>query len=210
MQATLSPLELLIISLFLLGIMVLVAFLAMRAVHARRGETPVTSFKKTEERAADSTSPRVFICYRREDTADVVGRVYDRLVEKFGVANVFKDVDSAPLGRDFRESADKSISSCHAFLAFIGRDWLAESSDGSRRIDDPTDFVRIEIAAALARNIPVVPVLVRGGVMPTENSLPSEIASLAFRNGVPVRSDPDFRTDVDRLIYGLEAAIAES
>lgn len=147
---------------------------------------------------------RIFISYRRSDSADVTGRIYDKLIAKFGKENIFKDVDSIPLGLDFRDILDRSVSNCNIFLAIIGTRWLdAKTSDGERRIDNSGDFVRIEIESALQRKIPVIPVLVQSAAVPSSTELPKAIRSLAFRNAIPVRSDPDFHTDMDRLIRGI-------
>jgi len=146
----------------------------------------------------------IFVSYRRQDSADVTGRIYDRLVQHFDKAHVFKDVDSIPLGVDFREHLGGVVGKCDVLLAVVGNEWLAADSTGRRRVDDTKDFVRIEIEAALERNIPVIPLLVRGASVPDENDLPASLAPLSFRNGIAVRSDPDFHRDMDRLIAGLE------
>ena len=104
---------------------------------------------------------RVFLSYRREDSRHQAGRLYDQLVKQFGKGHVFKDVDSIPLGLDFREILTERVADCDVFLAVIGDAWLSiAGKSGTRRLDDPGDFVRIEIEAALGRNIPVIPVLV--------------------------------------------------
>ena len=91
------------------------------------------------------------------------------------------------------------------FLAVIGRQWLeSESETGRRRLDDPRDFVRIEIEAALQRDIPVIPLLVQGALVPDEEDLPPSLQSLIYRNAISIRPDPDFHRDVDRLINGIE------
>ena len=158
------------------------------------------SIKNTE---GDYTN-NIFVSYRRDDSADVAGRIYDRLIDKFGKIRVFKDVDSIPLGVDFRDYIDTSISQSAVLLVVIGKAWLGESRDGSsRRIDDPKDFSRLEVAAALKRNIPIIPLLVSGGNVPAEQELPYDIKDLSYRNGVPIRPDPDFNNDIDRLISGI-------
>jgi hypothetical protein len=143
---------------------------------------------------------KIFISYRREDSADVAGRIYDRLVQQFGKAQLFKDVDSIPFGVDFRAHLQNQVAGCRVLLVIIGDRWLAGTS---KRLHDEKDYVRIEVEAALNRNIPVIPVLVRGASMPEENEIPAALASLAYRNGIPVRPDPDFHRDMDRLIEGI-------
>ena len=150
----------------------------------------------------------IFISYRRSDSADNAGRIYDRLVGRFGKEPIFKDVDSIPLGLDFKEYLDEQVGKCDVLLAIIGDQWLeANDASGKRRLDDPADFVRIEIESALERNIPVIPLLVRGAQMPSEEVLPSSLRKLVYRNGIPIRSDPDFHRDMDRLIKALEGYV---
>ncbi len=156
-----------------------------------------------------STAPaqigrRIFISYRRSDSADATGRLYDRLVARYSKERIFKDVDSIPLGADFRQVIDGAVGSCAVVLAIIGRGWLSARDEGGRRLDDPADFVRLEIESALRRGIPVIPVLVSGAVMPREPELPASLRELTYRNGAPVRPDPDFHSDVDRLIRALD------
>ena len=148
---------------------------------------------------------KILISYRRDDSADVTGRIYDRLVQKFGQGAVFKDVDSIPLGVDFRIYLDEQVAKCEVFLAVIGRDWAKKrGSKGKSRLEDPGDFVRIEIESALKRQIPVIPVLVGGASIPAAEQLPSSIQNLSYRNGIAVRVDPDFHRDMDRLIEYLK------
>lgn len=151
------------------------------------------------------THDTVFISYRRQDSADVTGRIYDRLVQRFTRDQIFKDVDSIPLGVDFRSHLEGVVGRCTLLLAVIGPGWLAAAGAKGRRLDDASDFVRIEIEAALARGIPVIPILVGGATLPDANELPPALAALTFRNGISVRPDPDFHRDMDRLIAGLES-----
>ena len=151
---------------------------------------------------------KILISYRREDSADVTGRIYDRLIQQFGREAIFKDVDSIPLGVDFRIYLDEQVAKCEVFLAVIGRDWMKkQGSTGKTRLDDPRDFVRIEIESALKRQIPVVPVLVGGALIPPAERLPASIQDLSYRNGIAVRSDPDFHRDMNRLIEYLKQKI---
>jgi hypothetical protein len=148
---------------------------------------------------------RIFVSYRRSDSADIVGRIYDRLVQEFGRDSIFKDVDSIPLGIDFKGYLDRTLSECNVLLAIIGDRWLdATDADGKRRLEDPDDFVRIEIESALEQGIAVIPLLVRGAQMPEEEDLPEGLKKLVYRNGIPIRPDPDFHRDMERLISALE------
>lgn len=142
----------------------------------------------------------IFISYRRSDSSDVTGRIFDHLKSRFGEPRLFKDVDSIPLGSDFRTVIADAVTECKVLLAIIGVDWLDVADErGRRRIDDPNDFVHIEVATALSRQIPVIPILVDNTTMPKSAVLPDALKELAFRNATPVRADPDFLHDIDRL-----------
>ncbi|MDF0674738.1 MAG: SUMF1/EgtB/PvdO family nonheme iron enzyme [Nitrospira sp.] len=150
---------------------------------------------------------RILISYRREDSADVTGRIHDRLIKVFPKA-VFRDVDNIPYGADFRIILEQQVSKCDVFLAVIGPGWMeAKGSEGQVRLEDPKDFVRIEIESALKRQIPVIPVLVRGAKIPAAERLPASIQDLSYRHGIEVRPDPDFHRDMDRLIEALKQNI---
>ena len=147
---------------------------------------------------------KLFISYRRDDTQDFTRSVYERLAARFGAANIFMDVDSVPLGADFRQILRDAVAESSLALVMIGRLWLSMVDErGQRRLDNPNDYVRIEVEAALARNIPVVPVLAHGVGIPRESDLPPSIAALAYRNGTDVRSDHHFNHDVEQLIARL-------
>lgn len=112
---------------------------------------------------------------------------------------------------DFREHIQGVVGTCDAFLAIIGNQWLdAADKGGGRRLDNGADNVRIEIESALLRKIPLIPVLVGGAEMPTEDALPESLRRLATRNAIHVRPNPDFRPDMARLIEGLEALFART
>jgi YVTN family beta-propeller protein len=147
---------------------------------------------------------RIFISYRRDDSPDVAGRIRDRLAEEFGKDNVYYDVDSIPFGVDFRQYINSMVHHCDAVLVVIGPGWLDATDEGGRhRLEGASDFVRLEVEAALDQDIRVVPVLVHGAEVPTADTLPPSIASLSYRNGLPVRRDPDFHADMTRLIKSL-------
>ncbi len=150
----------------------------------------------------------IFISYRRSDSPDATGRIYDRLVGEFGKAQVFKDVDSIPLGRDFRGHLNDIVGNCGVMLAIVGPHWTeARNPAGQRRLEDPDDFVRIELETALARDIPVVPVLVGHAQLPVAADLPGSLGSLVFRQSIAVRPDPDFHNDATRLVTALRAIL---
>jgi len=147
--------------------------------------------------------PRIFLSYRRQDSAGVAGRIYDRLRAHFGDDGIFMDIDSIPFGLDFREHVNAAVDQCGVLLAVIGRNWAGETGV-ARRIHDPRDFVRIEIEAALERNLPVIPILIDHAKMPGEADLPRSLARLAFCNAIDVDAGRDFHPHVDRLIRGIE------
>ena len=147
--------------------------------------------------------PKIFISYRRDDSIVFAGRICDRLAAHFGKDSVFMDVDSIPFGVDFRQHLTDAVSGCDVFLALIGEAWLTVNQNGQCRLDDPRDFVRIEIEAALARGISVIPVLLGKATMPREEELPSGMAALAYRNAANIDAGRDFHSHMDRLIRGL-------
>jgi hypothetical protein len=143
-------------------------------------------------------SRRIFISYRRAEAGDLVGRLHDWLVNRTR-HSVFLDVDMA-VGTPFPEAIAKELRDCEALLAIIGPGWLdASDAQGRRRLDDPQDFVRVEIETALQRGVLVVPVLVNGAAMPAEADLPAPLAGLTRRHALPLRSET-FHFDVGRLL----------
>lgn len=156
---------------------------------------------------AASKSPGIFICYRRDDTAGHAGRLYDRLTAHFGDQEVFIDVDLIKPGEDFVYAVEEAVGSCDVLLALIGRSWLASRNEGVRRLDNPDDLVRLEIAAALAHGIHVIPVLVQDTQMPRPEDLPEELRPLVRRNALEL-SDLRWNYDVDQLIAAVERGLA--
>ena len=152
----------------------------------------------------------IFISYRRDDSAPYAGRLYDRLTARFGKGQVFMDIDHIEPGEDFVEVINRKVSACETAVVLIGKAWLsATDGEGRRRLDDPEDFVRLEVAAALQRKVRVVPVLVGGAAMPRMQQLPEPLALLSRRNAIEI-SDSHFHADVDRLIGALERSAVPS
>lgn len=192
----------------LLVFMAVIVFGLLRR-SSQRGAGPEAKTISGRTHPAGENLGRIFISYRRSDSADVTGRIYDCLVDEFGRAPIFKDVDSIPLGVDFKAYLDRKIRECKVVLAIIGDHWLdARNEAGRRRLDDPADFVRIEIEAALESGIPVIPLLVCGVKMPLEKDLPTGLQQLVYKNGIPIRPDPDFHHDMERLIAALNKYVA--
>jgi len=155
------------------------------------------------------TQPRqhlgVFISYRRDDSSGYAGRLYDDLVERFGEESIFIDVDTLQPGLDFTEVVARLAATCDVFIAVIGRSWLtASDAAGKRRLDNPDDYVRLEIQAALeTERSRVIPVLVQAAAMPDRNELPEPIRKLANRHAIEL-SDARWHFDVDRLSQTIE------
>ena len=152
---------------------------------------------------------QIFISYRREDSPEAAGRIYDRLKSHFGEKQVFFDIDSIPPGIDFRDYISESVSKCDVLIVIIGERWFARDDNGVSRLEDPSDFVRIEIEAALKRGIPVIPVPVGKAKEPAEAELPTNIKDLHYRNSSEVRSGTSFEGHIQRLIDGIENATNE-
>jgi hypothetical protein len=147
---------------------------------------------------------RIFISYRRHDSIHVVGRIYDKLVSFFGHENVFKDVDSIPLGSDFRSVINNAVRHCTAVVAVVGTAWLeSQDHNGIRRLDNSSDFLRIELETALAGHVQIIPALIDGAAVPDELALPESLRPLSFRNATVIRSDPDFHRDMERLVKAI-------
>lgn len=148
-------------------------------------------------------SERIFINYRRADTRWAAARLYDGLVQLLGTDRLFMDVDSIPPGADFVEYLNEYVDRSKAIVVLIGPHWLDGINDsGVRRVDDPDDFVNIEISRALARNVSVIPVLVDGARMPTETQLPDNLSGLARRQAVRLGHET-YRQDIERLSRAL-------
>ena len=154
----------------------------------------------------------VFISYRREETSGEARALFNDLVARIGKDLVFMDVDNIALGRDFREVLRENLASCDLMLVLIGKGWVdAKDQSGRRRLDDPGDFIRLEIGAALKRNIPVTPVLLQGAHMPAPEQLPEDLKELSFRNGFELshtRWESDVQEMIKRLALGKRPDVA--
>jgi hypothetical protein len=145
----------------------------------------------------------IFISYRRDDASGHAGRLFDRLAQRFGRERVFMDVTDIAPGEDFTHVIETSVGTSELLLAVIGPQWLgAADSRGSRRLDDPADFVRQEIGAAFQRQVRVIPVLVRGARMPREEELPQPLKPLARRQAVEL-TDTRWESDLAHFEQAL-------
>lgn len=151
----------------------------------------------------------IFISYRRDDSSGHVGRLYDALSAHFGRKRLFFDIDHIAPGQDFVQVLDDSLSKSSVMIVVMGKRWAGTGKIGTRRIDDPGDFVRLEVASALRRGtgLRLIPALIQGAKMPAPTSLPEELKELSRRNAIEM-SDLRWREDVERLIASLEADMA--
>ena len=149
----------------------------------------------------------VFINYRRDDAKSEAGRLFDWLSHYFGKGQIFMDVSgSIEPGLEFDRVIDNAVGSCDALIVIIGKQWVTvRDENGKRRLDDPHDFVRLEIGAALKRDIRVIPVLVQGAAMPAESDLPDDLKRLAKRQATEI-SDNRWEYDTGQLVKVLEKA----
>jgi uncharacterized membrane protein YeaQ/YmgE (transglycosylase-associated protein family) len=153
---------------------------------------------------------RIFISYRRSDTSDAAGRLYDRLTQRFSRDQIFMDIDTIKPGMDFVEIIEREISKCDALIAIIGPHWItATDTRGHPGLENPNDFVRLEIATALERNIRVIPVLVQGALMPRIEELPPDLIKLVRRQAVEVRHNT-YHSDVEQVLLAVGDVLNEA
>lgn len=184
--------------------------------YVAHGTRPLTTAAKRTEppQVVSAAKPvavrKIFISYRRDDSSGHTGRVHDRLEREFGRDLLFMDVDAIPLGVNFVKFIRDEVAKCDAMLAVIGPNWLSATDEtGQRRIDRANDFVRLELAEALQRDIPVIPILVDGVRMPSTDSLPDELKELSLRNGLDVRHS-SFHADMDKLVRALRERLGRT
>jgi hypothetical protein len=152
----------------------------------------------------------IFISYRRDQAAGHAGRLADRLSEHFGEHTIFRDIDSIDPGLDFVEAIQRALDSSEVLIVVIGRNWsTATDAAGRKRLQDPHDYVRLEVAAALERNIRVIPVLVQGASMPSTEELPNDLIPLTRRNAFELH-ESSWRDDIRRLVTALEKVVGHS
>ena len=146
---------------------------------------------------------KIFVSYRREDSAGHAGRLYDSLQAHFGKESLFMDLTAIEPGQNFVDVIKTAVGSCDALIAVIGKQWLMCTDAKGRRLDDPGDFVRTEIRTALERGVPIIPVLIESATMPSAEALPDGLKLLAERNALEL-SDNRWSFDVERLIQAVE------
>lgn len=154
--------------------------------------------------------PTLFLSYRQSDTLGQTGRLADALEARYGRDAVFRDIDSIEAGRRFDEVIERALADCRVFLPLIGDDWLTvRGADGRRRLDDPEDFVRREVATALARGVPVIPLLLEGATIPPATELPPELRPLLRHQALEL-SETRWDFDVGRLVAAIDRQLAET
>jgi hypothetical protein len=147
--------------------------------------------------------PKIAISYRRTES-DATGRIYDRLVQRYGEESIFRDIDTIPFGADFRKAVDEALADVDALIAIVGPQWRGINEDGSARITEENDLVRIEIETALKRGIPLIPVLIGSAIMPKATELPESIRDFSFRNAATIDSGRNFNNDIERVMRSID------
>ncbi|MBE9156843.1 toll/interleukin-1 receptor domain-containing protein [Nodosilinea sp. LEGE 06152] len=150
---------------------------------------------------------KIFISYRRTDSPSESERIYERLSQEFGEDNVYKDVYSIAAGSDYREDIKNALEQCDVLIVVIGKDWLTvlETGKKMRRLDNPKDWVRLEVETALERKIVIIPVLVGGADLPQIHELPNNLKKLIYFNSAKIREYQDFKRDMEDLIKSIKS-----
>lgn len=150
----------------------------------------------------------IFISYRRKDSAGYAGRIFDRLAEVYGTQRVFMDIDTIEPGQDFVNAIEKAVKSCEVMIVLMGPSWInVKDESGNRRICNSNDFVHLEIKKALEHKVHVIPVLVGGAVMPSQEELPKDLSDLSRRNAIEI-TDTRFRYDMGRLVDAIDKKVS--
>ncbi len=187
-----------------------------KATAARRSEAidRLSADKKSEAEesgGSGNVSPRrlsIFLSYRRSEAIGLPGRVFDRLSVDFSGHSIFFDIDSIPLGANFKDYIDSQVRSCDVVIVLMGENWLGAKGD-SLRIEDPSDYVRLEVEAALANDLLVIPVFIGSASMPALHLLPPSIRSLAYLNGLTLDPGRDFHSHMSRLTKAIKKQSAD-
>jgi len=174
------------------------------ALEAKQRDSPPPMLNEQKD---EPGMAKIIISYRRSSSEWAALRIFDRLVAHYGRDSVFMDIDSIPLGSDFREHINKAVRESDILIAVVGLDWIGVRGHGPNRIEEATDPVRIEVESALEQGIPVIPVLVDRATMPEVTDLPDSLKEFAFRNAAQVHAGRDFDQQVDRLIRSMDRII---
>ncbi len=150
---------------------------------------------------------KIIVSYRRSDSAAITGRIFDRLIDRYGEESVFMDIDRIPFGTDFRHHIQDALRDADILLAVVGPTWLGKTADGRTRIQDEADPVRVEIETALKQGLTVIPVLVDNAPMPGAADLPESIRDFAYINAAPIDVGRDFRQHMERLTRSIDGIV---
>lgn len=176
-----------------LGLLLVIPLAAF--IISRRNKAPA-------KRHALSGDEAIFISYRRDDSSGYTLAIYEKLKSALGDEHVFMDMDDIPHGENFAKHIGKVLSKADTVLVMIGAGWLNATNARGRRLDDPGDYVRMEVATALAKDLRVIPVLLRGAEMPQQDALPDDLKELSMRNAIRIYDD-QFDASIQRLIDSL-------
>jgi len=152
----------------------------------------------------------IIISYRRIDSQAIAGRIFDRLVARYGASSVFMDIDAIPIGVDYREHLEGALNRCDAVIVVVGPQWLRPQAGGEPRLFNEADPVRSEVETAILKKKIVIPVLVDHAKMPAEENLPAELKSFAYLNALEIDAGRDFETHVNRLIASLDRFVGKA
>jgi len=153
--------------------------------------------------------PRIAISYRRDDSGVITGRIFDRLVARYGREAIFRDIDDIPIGVDFRTHIDEVLAATDVLIAIVGPNWAGPSASQSR-LSNEADPVRVEIETALRKKVPLIPVLVLGAAMPTITQLPESLRDFAYRNAVQLDAGQDFDVHMARLLRAVDGILGRA
>jgi WD40 repeat protein len=153
--------------------------------------------------------PKITISYRRADSEAMTGRIFDRLIARYGKDAIFRDIENIPAGIDFRQHINETLLKTGVLLAIVGPKWLG-SSRGVERINEESDPVRVEVETALRRRLPIIPILIGNTRMPGSDQLPPSLKDFAFRNAVKIDTGRDFDHHMDHLIKSIDAILGEA
>lgn len=146
---------------------------------------------------------RIFVSYRREDSAAMVGRIHEHLTRRFGSGDVFRDIGSIGGGHSFADTIHQALQQCEVVLAVIGPRWLPTLAEREPAVSGEIDHHRLELVTALAREVLLIPVLIGETVMPRIDQLPADLVAIARLHAMRVRPDPDFGTDLALLASAI-------
>lgn len=167
-----------------------------------------TAIEINDPDAAPYPNLNIFISYRRADSGDICGRIYDRLMLAFGERSVFWDVRTMPDAQDFREVVKREVAACDLLLVVMGKAWDTKRRLTSLNAIPNEDYVRLEIETALQHGVSIIPIWVQGRRrMPSKKALPESIHDLVYLTARQVRPDPDFHADMDDLIRRIKAVL---